>query len=194
MLKKNFFYHSALFNSEVKSFLLKDKNTTFKRSPISQFFLSKFEFGFNFFVSTKTLTSEYVFLYWYFDLVIYFNIGRSHTFLSCLTFMKYFSLNFFFETSKKQPSEEALLNYSSSFLPPQPCAGRFSLPTSWRSWRKPSTKLTTRTFTPERCCPWRPSCPRTGYRCVCVSVCVAAWQWKCDIMRMFSRAVSTLST
>lgn len=43
---------------------------------------------------------------------------------------------------------------------------QFSLPISWRSWRKPSTKLTIQTFTPEKCSPWRLSCPRTEYRCV----------------------------
>lgn len=42
----------------------------------------------------------------------------------------------------------------------------FSRPISWRNWRKLSMKLTIQMFTPEKCCPWRPSCQRTEYRCV----------------------------
>lgn len=50
----------------------------------------------------------------------------------------------------------------------------FSLPISWRNWRKLLMKRTTQTCTPEKCSPWRLSCRRTEYRCVCVCIMVCA--------------------
>lgn len=37
-------------------------------------------------------------------------------------------------------------------------------PISWKSWKRPLMKRTTRMFTLERCWPWKQSCLRTEYR------------------------------